>query len=411
MSARRHPWLLLIVLALAACATSSPPTIRPTVGPPALTLLISIDGFRADYLQRGQTPVIAGLAAEGVRANGMRPSFPSLTFPNHYTLVTGLRPDRSGIVDNNMEDPARPGVTFSMGNIEVSHDPFWWDQAEPLWVTAERAGFRTATMFWPGSDLAIRGVRPSDWKMYDKHFIADARVDQLLAWLDRPLAERARFATLYFDEVDTAGHSDGPESAGVNAALSRTDAAISRLIEGLKARGLYETSNLVIVADHGMAATSADRVLYLDDLVPLRSVRAVGLGAIAAINPQPGHEAEVAKALLAPRPHLTCWRKQDIPARFHYGRNARVAAFVCLAQTGWVLGARGRPVNKGSHGFDPDNPTMAALFVAHGPAFRKGVVLPAFDNVDVYPLLAALVGVKPRPNDGRLADLAPALAR
>ena len=228
VSLRRIAAVLTLFAALVAGpALAAPPKPAP------LTILVSIDGFRADYLQRGLTPVIAGLAADGVRATAMRPSYPSLTFPNHYTLVTGLRPDRSGIVDNNMEDAARPGVTFSMGKADISHDPFWWDQAEPLWVTAEKAGIRTATMFWPGSDLPIRGVRPTDWKMYDKRFLADARVDQLLAWLDKPPPGRARFATLYLDEVDTQGHTYGPDSPEVSAALTGTDAAVGRLVAGL----------------------------------------------------------------------------------------------------------------------------------------------------------------------------------
>ncbi len=378
--------------------------------PAPLTILVSIDGFRADYLQRGLTPHIAALAEDGVRAQAMHPSYPSLTFPNHYTLVTGLRPDRSGIVDNNMEDPRKPGVAFSMGKADVSHDPFWWDEAEPLWVTAERAGIHTATMFWPGSDLAIGGVQPRDWKMYDKSFLADQRVDQVLAWLDKPAAERPKFLTLYLDEVDTWGHSAGPDSQEVNAALGRTDATIGRLVDGLKAKGLFAEADLVIVADHGMASTSPERVTYLDDLLPASDLHAVSLGSEATIRPMPGHEDAVAKALLSRHPHMTCWRKADIPARFHYGKNPRVPPFVCLGETGWVISAtKGHAVNKGSHGFDPFDPQMAALFVAHGPAFRKGVVLPAFDNVDVYPLLTALIGVKPQPNDGELAHLRPAL--
>jgi predicted AlkP superfamily pyrophosphatase or phosphodiesterase len=382
--------------------------------PPPLTILISIDGFRADYLERGVTPNIAALAADGVRAVAMRPSYPSLTFPNHYTLVTGLRPDRNGIVDNNMEDPRKPGVAFSMGKADVSHDPFWWDEAEPIWVTAERAGIRTGTMFWPGSDLPIRGVRPSDWKMYDKKFLANDRVDQVLAWLDHPPAERPRFVTLYFDEVDTWGHNAGPDSPQVNAALARTDAAIGRLVEGLKTRGLYERANLVLVADHGMAATSSERVIHVDALLPAADFHSVSSGTSMGLAPTAGHEAEVAKVLLAPHPHMTCWPKDQIPARFHYGHNPRVPPFICLAQTGWLVAAQTsgatHAVKPGSHGYDADDPLMAALFVAHGPAFRKGAVQPVFDNVDVYPLLARLVGVAPQPNDGRLDDLAPSLA-
>lgn len=395
-----------VVLVLACMA---PPALAKTLKPAPLTILISIDGFRSDYLERGVTPTIAALAANGARAIAMHPSFPSLTFPNHYTLVTGLRPDRSGIVDNTMEDARKPGVTFSMGKAEVSHDPFWWDEAEPLWVTAERAGIRTATMFWPGSDLPIRGIRPHDWRMYDKKFSGDQRVDQVLAWLDRPAADRPRFVTLYFDEVDTWGHNAGPDSPEVNAALARTDASVRRLVAGLKAKGLYRGADLVIVADHGMAPTSGARVTYVEDLAPAADLHAVGLGPVAGFSATPGHEDEVAAALLAPHPHMTCWRKADVPERFHYGRNPRVQPFVCLAETGWLIGTKGHAVNKGSHGFDPLDPTMNALFVAHGPAFRKGAVQPAFDNVDVYPLLAELIGVAPQPNDGHLADLEPSL--
>ncbi|HEY2357383.1 MAG TPA: ectonucleotide pyrophosphatase/phosphodiesterase [Phenylobacterium sp.] len=401
----------IVQAAVLAFAFVAAPALAQTVKPAPLTILVSIDGFRADYLQRGLTPNIAALAADGVRATAMHPSFPSLTFPNHYTLVTGLRPDHSGIVDNNMEDPRKPGVTFSMGRADVSHDPFWWDESEPLWVTAEKAGVRTATMFWPGSDLPIHGVQPHDWKMYDKHVSADQRVDQVLAWLDRPSAERPKFVTLYFDEVDSYGHSNGPDSPEVNAALARTDAAIGRLVKGLKSRRLFAETDLVIVADHGMAPTSSDRVTYLEDLLPVADLHIVGLGPEGALEAQPGHEAEVEKALLGTHPHMTCWRKQDVPQRFHYGSNPRVPPIVCLAETGWLIsGARGRPVNKGAHGFDPYDPLMNALFVAHGPAFRRGVVQPAFDNVDVYPLLAALVGVDTLPNEGNLADLRRSLA-
>jgi predicted AlkP superfamily pyrophosphatase or phosphodiesterase len=402
----------LAALFLALALGAAPTLVQAAPAP--LTILVSIDGFRADYLDRGLTPNIAALAADGVRATAMRPSYPSLTFPNHYTLVTGLRPDHSGIVDNNMEDPREPGVKFSM-SASVAHDPFWWDEAEPIWVTAEKAGIHTATMFWPGSDLPIHGVLPHDWKMYDKKFLADQRVDQVLAWLDRPAAERPRFVTLYFDEVDTWGHYTGPDSPEVNAALTRTDAAMGRLIAGLKAKGLYDGADIVVVADHGMAAISADRVVYIDDVVPEGAYRSVTFGSSMDIVPAAGHEAEVGKALLAAHPHMTCWRKDAMPIPLHYGHNPRVPPFVCLAQTGWMIethaGVKSHPVGKGAHGYDPADPAMAALFVAHGPDFAKGVVQPAFDNVDVYPLLAKLVGVTPQANDGTLSDLDPSLAR
>jgi predicted AlkP superfamily pyrophosphatase or phosphodiesterase len=393
---------LLFLAALVAPAAAAP--ARP------VTILISIDAFRADYLDRGVTPNLLALATDGARA-AMRPSFPSKTFPNHYALVTGLRPDRNGIVANNMVDDTIPGVKFSMGNAAAVTDGRWWGEAEPIWVTAERAGIVTGTMFWPGSEAEIRGVRPHYTAHFDLAMPSDARVDKLLSWFDAPPAERPRLATLYFNIVDDAGHHFGPDSPQVNAAAATVDAAIGRLEAGLKARGIV--ANLIVVADHGMAATSEDRRVFIDDLVGKDAYHALDLGPIGTIYPNPGHEAEVAKALVGAHPHLDCWLRADIPARFHYGHNPRVAPIFCLPQTGWELtthDAHPKDPNLGDHGYDNASPEMAAVFVATGPAFRHGVKLPSFDNVDVYPLLARLVGVKPQPNDGRLADLTPALA-
>jgi len=396
---------LLVLIALGAPADAKPARRSP------VTILISIDAFRPDYLDRGVTPNLSALAATGVRA-AMRPSFPSKTFPNHYALVTGLRPDRNGIVANNMVDDAIPGVRFAMSNATAVADRRWWDEAEPIWVTAERAGIVTGEMFWPGSEAPIHGVRGHYAPHFDISVPSDQRVDTLLSWFDKPLAERPRFATLYFDVVDTAGHHFGPDSPEVNAAAAAVDAQIGRLEAGLKARGV--AANLVIVADHGMAATSQDRQVFLDDLVAKDAYHTLDMGPIGTIYPNPGHEAEVDKALVGSHPHLDCWRKADIPPRLHYGHNPRVAPIFCLPQTGWLLTTHDyhpKEPNLGEHGYDNASPEMAAVFVAHGPAFRHGVKLKTFDNVDVYPLLARLIGVKPRPNDGRLTDLRPALAR
>jgi predicted AlkP superfamily pyrophosphatase or phosphodiesterase len=393
---------------LASCASAPPKAPAAATAP---TILISIDGFRPDYLDRGVTPNLAALAAEGVRGD-MRPSFPSKTFPNHYTLVTGLRPDRNGIVDNNMQDAAIPGVTFKMSNAAAVADARWWNEGEPIWVTAEKAGLRTATEFWPGSEAAIHGVRPSRWTHFDEKVPSAARVDQVLAWLDLPAAERPVFLTLYFDAVDTAGHWYGPESAQVNAAAAEVDAAVGRLEAGLKARGL--TANLVVVADHGMAPISPDRRIFADDLVAPADVKSLTLGAFWSLNPAPGRETAVERALLKPHAHMQCWRKGEIPARYHYGHNPRVPAIFCLPATGWEITThdyKAKHPEGGDHGFDNFSPEMRAVFIAAGPAFRRHAALPTFDNVDVYPLLAHVLGVKPQPNDGRLADVAGALAR
>lgn len=401
------------LLVLAGCATRPEPVAQTKTG--ELTILISIDGFRADYLDRGDTPVMSSLAANGVRA-AMRPSFPSLTFPNHYTLVTGKRPDHNGVVGNTMEDPHIPGVTFTLSNRDAVTDSRWWEMAKPIWVSAEQQGVRAGTMFWPGSEAEIDGVRPTKWAVFDQKKASSDRVDTLLSWIDESQAAPLGLATLYFDIVDTAGHRHGPDSAEVRAAAAEVDRAIGCLVEGLKARGLDQRVNLVIVADHGMAPLPASQRVVLDEAVDLAKLRYVGLGSIAGIYPNPGEEAVVAAALTKPHPHMTCWEKAKIPARLHYGSNRRVAPIVCSAQTGWYITTaesqkkRTSPERDGgAHGFDNADPLMRAVFIAHGPAFKSGRVLPVFDNVDVYPLLAKVIGVRPESVDGKLAPVAGAL--
>ncbi|TAJ70534.1 MAG: alkaline phosphatase family protein [Phenylobacterium sp.] len=397
---------VLAAVLLAACATTP---MQAPGGPPVI--LVSIDGFRPDYLDRGVTPVLSGLAAAGVRA-AMRPSFPSKTFPNHYALVTGLRPDRNGIVENTFEDPRWPGETFRMSNRKAVQDRRWWDEGEPIWVTAERAGIVTAPAFWPGAEAPIQGVRPRHFLVFDMATPNEVRVDRLLALLDLPAPERPRFLTLYFDTVDTAGHDFGPDSPELNDAVGKVDAQIGRLVEGLEAR--RTPANLIVVADHGMAQLSPDRTLYMDDHLPGDAYRYLTRGAFMTIYPAPGREHEVASALLKAHDHFRCWAKADIPAPYHYGKNPRAAPFFCQPDTGWTLTTRDYKPSEpelGSHGFDPYSPEMAAVFVANGPAFRPGVTLPTFDNVSVYPLLARLLRVKPEPNDGKPDDLQTALTR
>jgi ectonucleotide pyrophosphatase/phosphodiesterase family protein 5 len=400
---------LILALALAACAqpgrqlaSGAAPSARPPV------ILVSIDGMRADYLDRGVTPNIAALAASGVRATAMRPSFPSLTFPNHYTMVTGLRPDRNGIVNNTMEDSSIPGVRFSLGNREAVIDRRWWDEAEPIWVTAEKAGIHTATMFWPGSEAPIHGVEPSHFAVFDGKLANDKRVDQLVNWMTG--ADHPGFGTLYFDMVDHAGHESGPDSPQVTEDARLVDRSIGLLVRRLKQRHI--DANIIIVADHGMAATSPDRVVLLDALVPADSFRMVSGGPVAGLEARPGKDAELEAALLAPHDHMQCWRKGEIPARLAYGKNPRVPPYICLAETGWLIlgSAPKEPVKTGgAHGYDPAAPEMAAMFVANGPAFRAGTVLRVFDNVDVYPLAMRLLGLPPLPGDGSITPLLPAL--
>ncbi len=395
---------LFLILALAACARTPP---RGVDEAPTL-LLVSIDGYRADYLERGLTPTLAALAAGGVRAEYMRPSFPSLTFPNHYTLITGLRPDRNGIVANIMEDQRIPGERFSSSNRAAIENARWWDEATPLWTSVQRSGRRAATMFWPGSEAPVHGRHPDYWTRYDKDVADDARVDAVLGWLDLPAPRSPSLVTLYFDRVDVQGHRFGPDSAELDVALGSVDRALARLLDGLDRRGLRDRINLVVVSDHGMIATSPERVVFLDDLVPREWMHVVMWGVLTGIAPLAEHREDVERLLLAPHEHMECHRRDAMPARFDYGRNRRIPPILCLAARGWVISdhpsfERKKHFSLGEHGYDIDDPEMRAIFIGHGPGFRKGVVIPPFDNVDVYPLLAWLLDVEVEPGDGDLA--------
>lgn len=403
-AARRLLAAPLAVL-LAACAHTG--TVAPSA--PALpVILVSLDGFRADYLDLPEAGNLRALAASGARAVSMRPSFPSTTLPNHMTLVTGLRPDRHGVVSHVMEDASLPGLRFGTANPDSMRDGRWWDGADPVWVTAEHQQMRTAMLYWPGSEAAIHGVRPSKYLPFDDRVSADSRVDTVLAWLASPPASRPAFVGLYLSDVDTAGHAFGPGSPEVAASVARVDHAVGRLVDGLRKRGM--AANLVVVSDHGMAAVSAARLIRMDQVAPAGSYRLVSDAASAGIEAMPGQQAILRAALLQPHPHMQCWDKADVPAHLHYGQHARVPAFICLADPGWLIapGAAAR-VRPGNHGYDPLAPDMQAIFIASGPALRPGVLLPAFDNVDVYPLLMKLLGLPANPSDGSLAPTAAAL--
>jgi ectonucleotide pyrophosphatase/phosphodiesterase family member 5 len=402
-------WLLVLVCLLCGGQGAFAQGLSPARVP---VILVSIDGFRADYLQRGVTPALSALAAEGARSEGMRPGFPSITFPNHYTLVTGLYPDHHGIVANTMVDGRiLPDSRFTLGDFTAVSDERWWDGAAPIWVTAKAQGLKTATMFWPGSEAPIQGVRPDLWAHFDASLTPDQRADIVLDWLDLPAAKRPDFLTLYFDQVDHEGHEHGPNSTQVNAALALVDHAIGRLVDGLKARNLHP--DIIVVADHGMAETASTRVQVLDELVDPAQVDVVTTGAVAEIAPHPG--AGLARLLNARGP-LRCWRKGELPEHLHYGTNPRIPEIVCVAEPGWLIltkaqARKGHDGAGGEHGYDPQSRDMAALFMAAGPDIRSGVVIPPFDNVDVEPLLAHLLRIKSPPADGSLEPLRPILAR
>lgn len=407
--------LVRLLSSLAFAAALSGGSVASAQEPYRPVILIGIDGFRADYLDRGLTPTLSRLAQEGVRAErGMRPSWPSVTFPNFYTLATGLHPDHHGLVYNTITDPDLPGRRFSLGNRAEVMDRVWYDAGEPIWVTAANAGLRTATLFWPGSEAPIRGVRPTYWLPFEQTVPSLARVNILLAWLSLPEAERPQLATLYFDVLDSAGHRYGPDTPETDVVLTDVDAAVKALLDGLAKQGVE--ANLVIVADHGMAPISGERLVFLDDKVAADAFTVLAHGPVATLDPKPGREAEVEAALLGRSDHMECWRKGEIPPRLAYGTNPRIPAIVCLAETGWMATTHERTpdptrIRGGAHGYDNASEEMRALFVAHGPDLARGATLPEMDSVDVQPLLARLLELSAPTGDGQAQDTEAAMAQ
>ncbi|MES3033725.1 MAG: ectonucleotide pyrophosphatase/phosphodiesterase [Gemmatimonadota bacterium] len=372
---------------------------------PPKVVLIALDGFRWDYLDRAPAVRLRELASRGVRAERMLPSFPSKTFPNHYTLVTGLYPEHHGIAANVMLD-AQLG-RFQTGNNPAVRDARWF-AGEPIWVTAERQGVRTATYFWPGSEAPIGDVRPHWFYAFDATTPRDTRVRRVLEWLAMPDSAAPRLVAVYFSDVDTDGHNFGPDSPEVDAAIARVDSAVGAIIDGIARQGATERVNVMVVADHGMTEVSPSRAIALDDYVSLDSLDVGDWDPVATIIPKPGREAYVYDALHKAHPHLSVYRKGELPARLHYNSGARVTPVVAIADEGWSIGTRASlarvPAGKvgGAHGYDNALPSMGALFVAAGPSFRRGLTVPPFTNVHVYPLLAALLQLRPAESDGSL---------
>jgi predicted AlkP superfamily pyrophosphatase or phosphodiesterase len=374
-------------------------------------ILVSLDGFRYDYAKRYHAEHLLALGAEGASApEGMLPSYPSITFPNHYTIVTGLYPEHHGIVANSFYDPARK-ETYSYHDSKSVGDGTWYG-GTPLWVLAEQQGMRSASFFWVGSEADIQGVRPSYYLKFEPGFPNRKRVEQVLTWLHLPPEQRPHMITLYFSDTDTAGHQFGPDSQQVADAVHELDGEIGTLMDGIKESKL--PVDLIVLADHGMAAVK-DAPIHLDQhgLDPSLFAPIVGL----CLYPKSEDDAEKAyEAMHGKSDKFTVYRRAQVPAYLHFDSNPREGDPVIVPNGPYFISAATKsdvPEHSpaGAHGYDVTRmPEMKALFVAAGPDIRPGVVLQPFENTGVYPLVAKILGLditalKTGPIDGDLSAL------
>jgi predicted AlkP superfamily pyrophosphatase or phosphodiesterase len=403
--------VLVLAGALTTCALD---TRRTPIDDSPPLLLISIDGFRHDYLELTELPALERLAREGLKADSLMHIFPTKTFATHYALVTGLYAESTGVVANNMWDPQRRS-TFSLGNREAVGDGYWYD-GEPIWNTVEKAGRIASPNTWPGGAAQIGGMRPTIVRQYDGSISHDDRVDQVLDWLDLPADQRPAFMTLYFSAVDSAGHRHGPGHPNVIEAMREVDRAIGRLIDGLEQRERLGDTHVLVTSDHGMTGIALERYLLLDDYLDLSRVRVSDWGPAAQIwTMDGGPSAEEILAAVDDIPNSKAWLKGDGPERYRFDEHKRVPDVTVEADLGWMISNQphfaGMQFSRlsGMHGWDPAWHDMHGIFIAHGPAFAAGSRLPAVRSVDLYSLMAELLNVPPAPTSGSLTAFAPAL--
>lgn len=371
-------------------------------------VLVSFDGMRAEYLQRLNLPAFERVWKAGVRSAGMHAVFPSKTFPNHYSMATGMYPENHGLVANRFWDPARR-ATYALGDSLSVLDGSWY-RGEPIWVTAERQGMVAASFFWVASDAPIKGIRPTRYKTYDGRVPPRARVDSVLEWLRLPEERRPHMVTMYFSDVDGAGHEHGPFSHQVDTAAARVDSALGRLLDGLETLPIRDRVYVILVSDHGMTETGPRWYAALDTIIDMQGARLADGGANANLHVSGGRARAVVlrDSINRRMKHGRAWLREEVPARLRYRKDPRIGDLVVIMDDHYQVGRLDRTPREGTggHGWDPALPNMHAIFVARGPGIPAGKVIGSFENVDLYPWIAELLGLRtPKGLDGKAGRL------
>ncbi|CAK8533864.1 unnamed protein product [Lathyrus sativus] len=407
---------LITAITFAALFFSLPSPSKSTTRPlrklpHPVVILISSDGFRFGYQFKTLTPNIHRLINNGTEAQtGLIPVFPTLTFPNHYSIVTGLYPPHHGIINNFFTDPIT-GDKFTM----ASHESKWW-LGQPLWETLANNGLTAATYFWPGSEV-IKG----SWTCPDrfcKHYNGSVnfedRVDSVLEYFDLPLDEIPVFMTLYFEDPDHQGHQVGPDDDEVTDAVSRIDSIIGRLINGLEQKGFFEDVTIIMVGDHGMVGTCDQKLVFLDDLAPWVKIQqnwVHSYSPLLAIWPTGNYSSEdvvvkinegLSSGKVENGNKLKVFLKEDLPQRLHYAESDRIPPIIGLVHEGYKVehSRTGKKECGGAHGYDNAYFSMRTIFIGHGPQFERGKKIPSFENVEIYNLITSILNIKGAPNNG-----------
>ena len=397
--------MLVPVLILLGSCKKSPDTETETDPIESYVVMVSFDGFRWDYANIYETPHFDQLATEGVKADRLIPSFPTKTFPNHYTLATGLYPDHHGIINNSFYAEDLDGV-YRIGYIPLvtSGDSYF---GEPIWVTAEQQGVKSACYFWVGSEAEIMGVRPSYWNTYNGSVPYTDRVDKVIDWLSLPMSQRPALVTLYFDEPDHTAHAAGPESEATRDVVEYLDSVLGYLRSELSRLEHKDRINLIVLSDHGMAPISADKYVNMNDYIKAEwAVSIIGGNPVYLVQPEEDCADSITDAFTGVE-GLSTWQKEDIPERLHYGSSPRFPGIVLLADSTWSIGTSSDPsgYSGGAHGYDNAYTDMHTIFYAEGPAFKENFSAASFSNVEVYEIIAHLLDLEPADTDGNLSHV------
>lgn len=368
-------------------------------------ILVSFDGTRWDYPDLYDMPNFDELAEKGVKAERVISSFPTKTFPNHYSIATGLYPDHHGLINNTFYAPDLK-LLYRIGDRSMVMNPDFYG-GEPIWNTAEKQGLMTGSFFWVGSEAPIQGMQPTYWKKYDGSVPFRSRVDSVIAWLNKPIEERPRLVLLYFQQPDGVGHEYGPVHEETGKVVEEMDKVLGYLEKKISRLPFSERVNLIVTSDHGMGSISEERYINLLDYVNESWIEQIAGGnPVFLADVAEGYDDSV-KKVLEPVEGVSALLKDEIPSHYHYGTNSRIPEMMLLADSSWSIGLDPLPGDymKGAHGYDPANTDMHHIFFATGPAFKEGYVHPPFENVNIYPLIAHILQIEPAQTDGRLENV------